>query len=406
MRVGIIGGGPAGMMAAIEAAKCGNTVTLFEKNEKLGKKLYITGKGRCNITNDILPNDFLLNVVSNPKFLFSSIYNFTPYDTEDYFKNLGVDLTVERGGRVFPTSNKSSDFIKAFTKDLEKHNVTVKLNSKVNRIITKDNRVVGLEVNNEIFDFEKVIISTGGLSYPLTGSTGDGYTFSRKLGHTVIDTAPALVPINLTSKAVSKLAGLSLKNVSLSVYTKDNRLISTKFGEMLFTHTGISGPIVISTSSLINRLDLKGMYVSIDLKPALDEEKLDNRILRDFEELKNKDFKNSLNKLLPKSLIPVIIELSNIDENKKINQISTEERLRLVKLLKDLRFNISSLGGYNEAIVTAGGINTKEINPKTMESKIIKNLFFAGEVIDVDAYTGGYNIQIALSTGVLAGHND
>lgn len=406
MRVGIIGGGPAGMMAAIEAAKCGNTVTLFEKNEKLGKKLYITGKGRCNITNDILPNDFLLNVVSNPKFLFSSIYNFTPYDTEDYFKNLGVDLTVERGGRVFPTSNKSSDFIKAFTKDLEKHNVTVKLNSKVNKIITKDNRVVGLEVNNEIFDFEKVIISTGGLSYPLTGSTGDGYTFSRKLGHTVIDTAPALVPINLTSKAVSKLAGLSLKNVSLSVYTKDNRLISTKFGEMLFTHTGISGPIVISTSSLINRLDLKGMYVSIDLKPALDEEKLDNRILRDFEELKNKDFKNSLNKLLPKSLIPVIIELSNIDENKKINQISTEERLRLVKLLKDLRFNISSLGGYNEAIVTAGGVNTKEINPKTMESKIIKNLFFAGEVIDVDAYTGGYNIQIALSTGVLAGHND
>lgn len=406
MRVGIIGGGPAGMMAAIEAAKCGNTVTLFEKNEKLGKKLYITGKGRCNITNDILPNDFLLNVVSNPKFLFSSIYNFTPYDTEDYFKNLGVDLTVERGGRVFPTSNKSSDFIKAFTKDLENHNVTVKLNSKVNRIITKDNRVVGVEVNNEIFDFDKVIISTGGLSYPLTGSTGDGYTFSRKLGHTVIDTAPALVPINLTSKAVSKLAGLSLKNVSLSVYTKDNRLISTKFGEMLFTHTGISGPIVISTSSLINRLDLKGMYVSIDLKPALDEEKLDNRILRDFEELKNKDFKNSLNKLLPKSLIPVIIELSNIDENKKINQISTEERLRLVKLLKDLRFNISSLGGYNEAIVTAGGINTKEINPKTMESKIIKNLFFAGEVIDVDAYTGGYNIQIALSTGVLAGHND
>lgn len=406
MRVGIIGGGPAGMMAAIEAAKCGNTATLFEKNEKLGKKLYITGKGRCNITNDILPNDFLLNVVSNPKFLFSSIYNFTPYDTEDYFKNLGVDLTVERGGRVFPTSNRSSDFIKAFTKDLEKHNVTVKLNSKVNRIITKDNRVVGLEVNNEIFDFDKVIISTGGLSYPLTGSTGDGYTFSRKLGHTIIDTAPALVPINLTSKAVSKLAGLSLKNVSLSVYTKDNRLISTKFGEMLFTHTGISGPIVISTSSLINRLDLKGVYVSIDLKPALDEEKLDNRILRDFEALKNKDFKNSLNKLLPKSLIPVIIELSNIDENKKINQISTEERLRLVKLLKDLRFNISSLGGYNEAIVTAGGINTKEINPKTMESKIIKNLFFAGEVIDVDAYTGGYNIQIALSTGVLAGHND
>lgn len=403
MKVTIIGGGPAGMMAAYSAAKAGAQVFLCEKNNKLGKKLYITGKGRCNLTNDILPQEFFKNVVSNPKFLYSAINRFSPKDTMNFFEEHGLALKTERGGRVFPMSDHSVDVIKTFERALDKAGVNLKFDCKVNEIKPVTDGFL-IKYNNEYeLSTDCVIIACGGMSYPLTGSTGDGYAFAKRLGHTIIQPRPALTAINVKDD-VSSLQGLSLKNVSLTA-EYNNKVISNLFGEMLFTNKGISGPIVLSTSSIINTFPLEKIKLYIDLKPALDENKLDERILRDFSKYSNKQFKNALNDLLPKSLIPEVIRRSNIFEDKKVNIISKAERQELIKVLKRFELTPVSLDDFLRAIVTAGGVSTKEIDPSTMESKLIKRLFFAGEVIDVDAFTGGYNIQIAISSGYLAGVN-
>ena len=403
MKVVVIGGGPAGMLAAYSAAKQGNQVTLLEKNNSLGRKLLITGKGRCNITSSLDDmSDFIKNTPGNGRFLFSAYQNFTNKDIIDL---LDIPVKEERGNRIFPVSDTSKDVLDALIKVLKNEKVDIRTNAIVNDIIVKNNQVVGVKVNNEELDADKVIIATGGMSYSSTGSTGDGYKFAEKLGHTIDEPKPALVGFivdNESKQLCKRMQGLSLKNVSLKVL-KSNKEIYSDFGEMLFTHEGISGPIVLSASVNIAKMDLDDMKAVIDLKPALSEEQLDDRIIRDFEELKNKQFKNSLDKLLPKKLIPVIIEKTGIDENKKVNEITKEERKRLVRLLKNLTFDIKELDGFDEAIITAGGISIKEINPKTMESKIVKGLFFAGEVIDVYAYTGGFNLQIAYSTGYTAG---
>lgn len=403
MKVAVIGAGPAGMMAAISAAQAGANVFLLEKNSKLGKKLYITGKGRCNLTNDISPQEFLKNVVSNPKFLYSAINRFTPQDTINFFEQFGCPLKVERGGRVFPLSDRSSDIIKTFEKALNNYGVNVIYDCEVLDINKSSDYFEVLCKNGKNIISDRVVIACGGLSYSSTGSTGDGYILSKKFGHTIIDTVPGLVSISV-KEDVSSLQGLSLKNVSLSA-EYNNKTVSNLFGEMLFTHTGISGPIVLSTSSIINRLPLDKVKLFIDLKPALDTNKLDERILRDFSKYQNKQFKNALIDLLPKSLIPEIIKRSGIDEDQKVNVITRMQRQNLINALKRFELNIQKLDGFERAIITCGGVSTKEIDPSKLESKLSKGLFFAGEVIDVDAYTGGYNIQIALSTGYLAGIN-
>lgn len=410
MRVVVIGGGPAGMMAAITAAskienKEKNKVILIEKMDKLGKKLLITGKGRCNITSNIDIEEFIKNIPGNGKFLYSAFKNFSNKDIVNLLKKEGLDVKVERGNRIFPVTDKSSDVLKVFLKLLEKENVEILTKTKVSKILTKDDKVIGVIANDKKIEAEKVIIATGGKSYPLTGSNGDGYTLAESLGHKLIEAKPSLVP--LTSKGESlkycqMMQGLSLKNINIKVLV-DGKNIYEDFGEMLFTHFGISGPVILSASAHLIRKNFKDAKISIDLKPGLTEEKLDERILRDFSNEKNKEFKNSLDKLLPKKMIPVILEMMKI--NKKVNEITKEERKKLVKILKDFRIEISGFRPIEEAIVTAGGINTKEINPKTMESKLWKGLYFAGEVIDVDAYTGGFNLQIAYSTGYTAGLN-
>jgi predicted Rossmann fold flavoprotein len=401
VKIAIIGAGPAGMMAAVSAAQAGAQALLLEKNNKLGKKLYITGKGRCNLTNDVSPQEFLKNVVSNPKFLYSAINRFTPQDTVNFFEQNGCPLKVERGGRVFPLSDHSSDIIKTFEKALNKHGVEVKLNCQVIDISKSGDsfEIVCSDGNKIISDC--VIIACGGKSYPATGSTGDGYFLAKKFGHTIIDAVPGLVSISV-KEDVSSLQGLSLKNVSLSAEYQE-KVVSELFGEMLFTQNGVSGPIVLSTSSKINRLPLDKVKLYIDFKPALDVNKLDERILRDFSKYQNKLFKNALDDLLPKSLIPEIIKRSGIDENQRVNIITKNQRQNLINALKRFELNVASLDGFERAIITCGGVDTKEINPSRLESKLVKGLYFAGEVIDVDAYTGGYNIQIAISTGYLAG---
>jgi predicted Rossmann fold flavoprotein len=399
-KVVVIGGGPAGMMAAIAAADK-NRVVLLEANDKLGKKLYITGKGRCNITNAKDISEFFDYIPGNPHFMYSSLYTFTNEDTMKFFKDLGVELKVERGDRVFPNSDKSSDIINAFHEALRKHSVEVKLKSKVKSIEMEDSLIKNVLLEDgTIIEGDAFIICTGGVSYPLTGSKGDGLTFAKAVGHKIVKLKPSLVPIELKEPWVKELMGLSLKNVKFKIL-EGKKVLFEDFGEMLFTHFGISGPIVLSGSRVV--AENKALTASINLKPALTEEELDKRLQKDFQKNINKDFKNSLDELLPQKLIEVIIRLSEIEESKKVNVITKEERKRLVHLIQNFEFIIKGLRPVEEAIVTAGGVDTKEIDPSTMRSKLIQNLYFAGEVIDVDAYTGGYNIQIALSTGYLAG---
>ena len=400
----VIGAGPAGMMAASVAARNGNKVLLIEKNNIPGKKLLITGKGRCNITNAAPIEDFIKNVPVNGNFLYSAFYSFTNDNLIEMFSKLGLETKVERGERVFPVSDKAADVLNALKKMMSSSKVKF-LSACVKDVSANDDgtKTVKLTDGRNIL-CDSVIISTGGVSYPLTGSTGDGYTFAKNLGHTITDIKPSLVPIEFNEAHTKKLMGLSLRNVSITV--KDgNKTVYTDFGEMLFTHYGASGPIILSASSHMKNPEKRKYTVSIDLKPALDADTLDKRILRDFDENKNKDFSNSLNALLPKKLIPVFIELSKIPENTKVNNITREQRHILVELLKNFTFTVKKFRPVSEAIVTSGGINVKEINPSTMESKIIPGVFFAGEVIDVDAYTGGFNLQIAFSTGYLAGKN-
>ena len=414
MKVVVIGGGPAGMMAAITAAENGNNVIILEKMQSLGRKLLITGKGRCNITSSLSMEEFIKNTPGNGMFLYSSFNNYTNDDIINFLHEQGLDVKEERGNRIFPVTDKSLDVLKCFTSKLKELNVDIELNQTVqNIIIDETNKCVkGVKVNNKMIECDKVILATGGKSYPLTGSTGDGYEIAKTLGHTITEIKPSLVPIETYNNNLCReLQGLSLRNVSIKIIDSEkNKNIYTDFGEMIFTHFGVSGPIILSGSAHlvryknINKLLLdKKIILEIDLKPALSEEKLDERIQRDFNEIKNKQFKNSLDKLLPQKLIPVVIELSNIDPNKKVNEVKKEERRELVKLLKHFKLELKKFRPIDEAIITSGGINIKEINPKTMESKIIGGLYFAGEIIDVDSYTGGFNLQIAYSTGYTAG---
>lgn len=400
-RVIVIGGGPAGMMAATFAADR-YKVTLVEKNEKLGKKLFITGKGRCNITNNKDISEFFENIPVNSNFMYSGLYSFTNEDTKNFFERLGVKLKVERGDRVFPKSDKSSDIIKAFEKELYRKNVEILFNSKVHRVDYEGKIIKKIIIENgKELSADYFILATGGLSYPNTGSTGEGLIFAKKLGHNIIEPKASLVPIEIKEEWIKELQGLSLKNVKFSIKDEKNKVLYDEMGEMLFTHFGISGPIVLSGSRIVNlKPNLKAV---INLKPALSEDELDKRVQKDFSKYLNKDFKNSLDDLLPSKIIPTIIQLSNIDENKKVNSITKEERKKLVHLLQNFELNIKGLKPIPQAIITSGGVDVNEIDPSTMKSKLIDNLYFAGEMIDVDAYTGGFNIQIALSTGYLSG---
>ena len=401
-KIAVVGGGAAGLMAAGEAAAAGADVTLFEQNAKLAKKVAITGKGRCNVTNLCDVNEFLANVATNPKFLYSALNYFTPRDCMDFFGNLGVELKVERGKRVFPASDNAFDIVDALKKFVRVNKVNVKF-EKVEKLIVDNNKITGLAAGGQQYGFDAVIICTGGMSYPLTGSTGDGYRFARAAGHNIIALKPSLVPVEIKEKFCAGLMGLSLRNVKLCVYEDDGKIFEEQ-GEMIFTHFGISGPLTLSASSHI-RGENKSYRLLLDLKPALSEEKLDKRILADFEKYKNKMFKNSLDDLLPKKLIPVFTEILGeyTDPDKKVNEIKKSERARIVGLFKSLELTFSKFRPLDEAIVTCGGVDTNEIMSNKMESKLIRGLYFAGEVIDVDAYTGGFNLQIAFSTGKLAG---
>ncbi len=400
--IAIIGGGPAGMMGAIYASMNGALVTLFEKNDRLGKKLAITGKGRCNVTNDCENQEFLKNVISNPKFLYASISNFDTSDTKSFFENAGVPLKTERGRRVFPVSDKAIDIVMALKKTMLDYGVTVK-NEKVLEITSSDGEVKGVKTSRGEYSFDAVIVATGGASYTGTGSDGDGFRFAKELGHEITPLVPSLVPLE-TVEDVSEIMGVSLKNVVLKIRNNENgKIVFEELGEMLFTHFGITGPLVLSASCHMQGLK-RGKYSAvIDFKPALDRQTLDSRILSDFSKQLNKDFQNSLGSLLPSKIIPFMIRKSGIDPQSKVNSITKEQRSSLVDTLKSLTLEIYGFRPLNEAIVTQGGVKTNEINPSTMESKKIKGLYFAGEVIDVDAYTGGYNLQIAFSTGALAG---
>lgn len=425
-KVIVIGGGPAGMFAAYFAAKNGHKVILLEQNEKLGKKLYITGKGRCNITNASDMEDLFANVCSNEKFLYSAFYSYTNDQVVEFFENYGLRTKVERGNRVFPVSDHSSDVIATLTRALKDVGVEVKLYTEVTKLITEtyydengetvvaDKKsgtmkqvITGVVLEDKTMIYaDNVVLATGGISYPSTGATGDGYRFAEGLNHKIVEPTPSLVPFEIQENWVTEMQGLALKNVAVTI-EREGKKIYTDFGEMLFTHFGVSGPMILSASASIKPAFFRDfeheMTLKIDLKPALDREQLDKRILKDFEEAKNKQYKNSIQKLLPSKMIPIIIKLSGIDPDKQVNEITKEERGRLVDLLKGLPMTIIGLRGWNEAIITKGGVSVKQVNPSTMESKLVKGLYFAGELLDLDAMTGGYNLQIAWSTGYLAG---
>lgn len=421
-KVIVIGGGPAGMMAALAAAQTGHEVLLLEKNEKLGKKLYITGKGRCNITNSGDMENLFANVMTNSKFLYSAFYGYDNQMVIDFFESEGLALKNERGNRIFPVSDHSSDVINTLQRALKKAGVEVKLYTEVEKILyeerpnveTLDKKephqiVKGVQLKSGLVEGKKtvmadaVIVATGGFSYQATGSTGDGYRFAREAGHTITELYPALVPFNTKEDYIKEMQGLALKNVTVRIFDGKKKLYED-FGEMLFTHFGVSGPLLLSASAGISpKFTSKELQMEIDLKPALDTEQLDKRILKDFEEAKNKQFKNSIGKLFPAKMIPVILELSEIDPDKKVNEITKEERAAFVKLIKAFPVTLTGLRDFREAIITKGGVKVGEINPSTMESKKVKNLYFCGEVLDLDALTGGYNLQIAWSTGHLAG---
>ena len=400
----VIGGGAAGMMAALAASDDAWQVELLEKNEKLGKKIYITGKGRCNVTNDCEPDTFFANVVSNPKFLYSAYYTFDNTQVMQLLEENGCPLKIERGNRVFPVSDHSSDIIRTLQNALLKKNVKISLHTEVKNILIKDGRVCGVELTDgKKLSADAVVVATGGVSYASTGSTGDGYRFAKDSGHKVTDVKPALVPFTVKESWPLTLQGLALKNVEVTL-TDGKKEIYHGFGEMLFTHFGISGPLILSASSYYCKKYFgKEVQLSLDLKPALSAEQLDKRILRDFEEKKNKQLKNALDGLLPAKMIPVIIALAQISAEKYVHDITREERQILVDLLKKLPITVTGTRPFNEAIITQGGISVKDINPSTMESKLVNNLYFAGEVLDLDAMTGGFNLQIAWSTGYLAG---
>ena len=403
-KIGVIGGGPAGMIAAGFAASNGKDVTLIEKNNQLGKKMFITGKGRCNITNASPIEIFFENIITNRCFLYSSFYSFSNEDIIRLLESYGVKTKVERGNRVFPISDKSNDVLKALEKFLKSNDVNILLNTVVIDLKYKNNKFIAKFNSDTNMEFDKIIIATGGKSYPLTGSTGDGYNFAKKLGHKIESLKPSLVPIEVEEIWIKKVQGLALKNVTLGAYI-DNKKIHEEFGEMIFTHYGISGPIVLSISNYINRYNVKNVRLCIDLKPALSRDVLDKRILRDFNTYKNKHIKNGLDELLPQRLIPIIINVSCVEPEKPINQITKWERNKIIDTIKGLSLTIRGFRPIEEAIVTSGGISTDDIDSSTMESKLIPGLFFAGEIIDVDALTGGYNLQIAYSTGYLAGTN-
>lgn len=402
----VVGGGAAGMMAAVTAARNGKKVRLIEKNEKLGKKLFITGKGRCNITNAADIEDLFSAVVSNPKFLYSSFYSMTNDQVIDFFEELGVKTKVERGGRVFPESDHSSDVIRALEQEMKRLGIEIRLRTEAEEILAEDGRVTGVRLySGKELHADAVIIATGGISYPSTGSTGDGYRFARECGHKVTDLSPALVPMEVKEWYARELMGLSLRNVEIRI-TDGKKKLYEEFGEMLFTHYGVTGPVILSASSIVGKkLKEHPLTLHIDLKPALTEEQLDKRMLREFEANHNRQFKNAVDSLFPSKLKPVIVELSGIQEDKKVNEVTKEERLHFVRLIKDFSMTLTGMRGYNEAIITKGGVSVKEIDPGTMESKLVNGLYFAGEVLDLDAVTGGYNLQIAWSTGYLAGLN-
>ena len=392
------------MFASIAAAGCGHQVVVYEKNEKLGKKLFITGKGRCNITNAGDMDNLFANVMSNRKFLYSAFYTFDNEQVLSFFENQGLRTKVERGNRVFPLSDHSSDVIAALNRALKSQNVDIRLHTKVQSLLIRDEAACGVVLSDgKMVEADDVIVATGGISYPSTGSTGDGYRMAEESGHALVECTPSLVPFETKEDWVKDLQGLSLRNVTVSIYHGKKKLFED-FGEMLFTHFGVSGPLVLSASGMIKPVQFKQeLCMYIDLKPALDAEQLDKRILREFDAAMNKQFKNVIGSLMPAKMIPVVIRLSGIDPDKKVNEVSREERQHLVQLLKRLPLTINGLRGWNEAIITKGGVSVKDINPSTMESKKVSHLFFCGEVLDLDALTGGYNLQIAWSTGYLAG---
>ena len=402
MKVCVIGGGASGMMCATMLARKGHEVTLFEKNEKLGKKIYITGKGRCNLTANVPLEEFYKCIVSNPKFAYSSLNAMKPCDVMEFFESHGLQLKTERGDRVFPVSDKASDVTKTLEKTLISLGVDIRLNTTVESLICENGQIIGVIANGNQILADSVILCCGGISYPTTGSTGDGYKFAKRLGHTIIDPRPSLVGIEFKGADHLEMQGLSLKNVSLTVKNGE-KTIFNDFGEMLFTHFGVSGPIVLSASCKINRLELDKLTVSIDLKPALDNQTLDRRLQKEFKENNVKMIATTMRSLLPQALISTVLRQAKVSPNKNCSSITVAERNNIIYALKNLTFSIKKLRPIEEAIVTAGGVSVKEVNPKTMESKLVKGLFFAGEVLDIDAYTGGYNLQLAFSTGYSAG---
>lgn len=400
----IIGGGPAGMMAAVTAADHGKNVLLFEHNKFCGKKLRITGKGRCNVCNNCDIKTFLANVPQNPKFLYSALNRFSPTDAISFFEQIGVPLKTERGNRVFPVSDNAHDIANALERRMKQLGVFVR-NENVTDILIDHGAVLGVTTEKADYYSSSVLIATGGISYPLTGSTGDGYHFAEKAGHFITPLRPSLVPLESEDDYCADMQGFSLKNVTLSVLNNRNELVYKELGEMMFTHFGVTGPLVLSASSHMRDFENNKYRLEVDLKPGLDEKKLDERILRDFEKYKNKNFGNSLSDLAGKTMIPILVRLSGIPEDEKVNSITKEQRQKLVNLFKAFPVSVSGTRPASEAIVTSGGISVTEIDPRTMQSKLCQGLFFAGEILDIDAYTGGFNLQIAWSTGFVAGMN-